>query len=150
MLCACRSPAADPPPVDEDHGATTGSTSGTGDAESETTFSAPPSCGLSRECEKTVAPFCVAPYDPGSGTIEDATCVTECVSVGDLARACRDDAGCCEGLLCNEVDGFCAPEAVASTSSSGADTETDTDTDASSTSGSSASTGASTGDEPER
>lgn len=132
--------------MDDDNGAATQSSSSTGDAESETTFSTPLACAQSSDCEKTIAPFCVAPYDPGSRRIEDPACVTECVSEGDLARACRDDAGCCEGLLCNVVDGFCAPEPVASTSSSGGDTDTDT----TSTSGASSSTSSSTGADTER
>jgi len=148
MVCACPSAAADPPPADDDAGTAT-SSSTTGDPASETTFSAPLGCTQSSECAETSAPFCVAAYDSGSGTIEEAACVTECVDVGDLARACRDDDGCCEGLRCNPVDGFCAPEPAESTSSSGGG---DTDTDISSTSGgsdtgssSSTSTGTDTG-----
>lgn len=136
--------------MDDDNGGTTQSSSSTGDAESETTFSTPLACTQSSDCEKTVAPFCVAPYDPGSGTIEDAACVTECVSVGDLARACRDDAGCCEGLLCSAVDGFCTPEPVASTSSSGGDTDTDTSSTSGDNRSSSTSSSSSSGEDTER
>ncbi|MGH1343421.1 MAG: hypothetical protein ACRBN8_17815 [Nannocystales bacterium] len=147
MVCACRSVAADPPAADDD-GGTTGSATSTSDGGSETTFSAPLSCLRSNDCSETSAPFCVAPYDPGSGSIEEAACVTDCVAVGDLARACVDDDGCCEGLRCNPVDGFCAPEATESTSSgssSGGDTDTDTSSGTSSSGSSSSGSTSATG-----
>lgn len=150
MVCGCPNAPADPPAADDDGGTSAGAST-TGDTGSGTTFSDPLSCSQSRECAETSSPFCVAPYDPGSGTIEEAACVAECVAVGDLARACRDDDSCCAGLLCNQVDGFCAAEAVDSTSSSsGGDTDTDTDTTSgtggSSSSSSSTSTSSTGGD----
>lgn len=132
MVCACRSTAADPPPADDDASSET-SASSTGSTGSETTFSGPLTCTQTSECAETPTPFCVAPYDPGTGTIGAAACVEECVPAGDLARACRDDAACCDELRCNRVDGFCAAEPVASTSSG---TEGDTDTDTTSGGGS--------------
>jgi hypothetical protein len=128
-MCACANPPADPPP-DDDDGDPAAGTSSTGSAGSETTFGAPQHCTQSTDCAKTTTPYCVAPYDPGFGRIEDASCVAECVSSGELARACIDDDSCCDGSLCNALDGFCTPDATASSSSTGAGT---THSDASST-----------------
>ena len=143
LVCACRSTPADAPSASDDEGGQgPGSTSGTS-AATETTLSPVPNCERSSDCTED-APHCVAPYDPGLGAIGDAACVSACVTSGDLARACRDDAACCAGLQCNPVDGFCTAPLEDTTSSTGGETDIDTDTGTSG-SGSGASSGSASG-----
>jgi len=139
LVCACRSTPADAPSSSSsDDGSGPSSSSGTAEA-TETTLSPAGDCQRSDDCSED-APRCVAPYDPGLGTIGEAACVSACVGAGDLARACLDDEACCAGLQCNPVDGFCSAAPDETTSSSGEDTDTDTATD---TDGSSSSSGGS-------
>lgn len=142
-LCGCQSDPADAPGGEDDDGAgasTTGTGTTTGSA---TTFADASACERSRDCDQG-SPHCVAPYDPGVGEIGASVCVAACVDAGDLARACVDDDGCCAGLLCNPVDGFCAAEpADETTSSTSGDTDTDTDTTTTSGGASTSSGGAS-------
>ena len=121
----------------------TGTGTGTGTEGSDPTFGGNPPCEHSSECADTMdaaMPYCVAPYDPGTSVRGESVCVQTCVAEDDLGRWCVDDAACCEGLRCNEVDGFCLPRSGGS-SSTGADSTTDvTGTDGS---GSSSGTGSS-------
>ncbi len=100
-----------------------------------TTVGTPDECQSSEDCAGTTGGpdlMCVASYDPGLGVKGPAVCSAECIAENDLTRWCQDDAGCCEGLFCREVDGFCEPPSTTSTStgtgSSGSGSDTGTST----------------------
>ncbi len=117
LLGGC-SPTPTPPTND------TGSDSGTTEASGPmgTTFSAPDACEASGECEGEDL-LCVAPYDPGSDPpVGPGACVSTCIEANDLSQWCFDDAGCCDALRCNPVDGFCE-SLTEGTDDTGGDTE---------------------------
>ncbi len=141
-LCACPSNPAPAPSNDDDpQGIDTSSSTG-GPGGASTTFSDPDACVQSTDCADG---HCVAPYDPGTQTIGPSVCVQACVDAGDLARACRDDGSCCDGLTCNPVDGFCnaQDDGTSSSSGSGSSTSEDTGTSGGSTSSGGASSSSS-------
>ncbi|MEM6290225.1 MAG: hypothetical protein AAGA54_03140 [Myxococcota bacterium] len=137
FACGCGStPSPAPERSDDDQSgpATTSTTSGQPFA---TSFDdvPPGACERSSDCETEDAPLCAASYDPGTQTVGEGTCVTSCIRADDLSRFCVDDEGCCEGLSCNRVDGFCVGAAGTTSGTDGSTTGTDTDTDATSGSG---------------
>ena len=73
LVCACRSDPADAPASSTSSGGgdppgTSGTSAGT-----ETTLSPAADCERSPDCAED-SPHCVAPYDPGLGTIGDGVC----------------------------------------------------------------------------
>ncbi len=158
IACGCGStPSPAPERADDDQSglATTGTTSGQPLATGLDELP-PGACERSSDCEPEDAPFCAAPYDPGTQAVGEGACVASCIRADDLARFCLDDAGCCEGLSCNPVDGFCQGESGSSSgtggsSSGGSPSSTDTttsggDTDTTGTSTSGGSSSSSSGD----
>lgn len=117
LVCACRSDPAEAPAADDDDGNSAASSSTSTSGGVATTLGDALTCERSSDCDDGV-PHCVAPYDAGLGVIGAPVCVASCVDAGDLARACIDDDSCCEGLMCNPVDGFCASAPVDDTTSS--------------------------------
>lgn len=87
----------------------------TGGVTGETTYTSPSACAATDECADG---FCVAPYDAGAGTgaagMGAPVCVPQCVPADALQLWCLDDAACCAGLRCNEIDGLCGASAGSS------------------------------------
>ena len=139
IACATTAPA-DPPERMSTGADTTGGSGGPG----STGFPPADACEGTEDCEEEM--FCVAPYDMGAAQRGEAACVSMCVGAAELNRWCIDDAACCEGLVCNEVDGFCVPvglDGSSSTTSTTPDTDSDTDTDSDSDTGVSSSSSSS-------
>lgn len=103
---------------------TGGSSTGTTEAPAGTTYVEPDDCESTQDCDSPQ--LCVAPYDPGSSARGPAACVNACVEADDVARWCIDDEACCEGLRCNEVDGFCIQDGNGTGTSGSTGAETDT------------------------
>jgi hypothetical protein len=133
ILAACTGAACtgDSVPATSDGGTETDatSTSGTSAASAATGTQPPPECESTKDCEtEGTGPggFCVAPFDTGEG-MGPAVCVPECLGENDNQRWCIDDAACCDGLTCHEVDGYCQPPDFPATST-GTGTGTSTST----------------------
>ncbi len=126
--------------------AESGGTTGTTGTSEGTTFGGPNECGGSADCE---AGYCVAPYDAGAGMgtagMGTAVCVPECVPVDALDRWCIDDGSCCDGLSCDDRDGFCLAPAASSDETIGESWSTDESTSGSGGATSSGSSGGSEG-----
>lgn len=151
LLVVATAGCADAPAMRDSATTSTGTSSPPDATGTSSGIADPDACGASQECETTGA--CVAPYDPGTVSPGASVCVATCIETDDLSRWCIDDQSCCDGLRCNEVDGFCLPYSSTSGSSStpstsGSGTETSTgSTGTSSTAGSdtgTSSTGADT------
>jgi hypothetical protein len=89
-------------------------------------------CEASSDCDDA---RCVASWDAALDERGPAECVSECVGDTDLARFCLDDAACCDGLRCNEVDGLCTPIEAGTSSTTGAGTSEGSDDDSSTSAG---------------
>ncbi len=140
MVVSCNGAAGGGSTSGDDEAADEASKGDSGTSGMVGTGPVPPSpCESSEACGDDL--FCVAPWDAGTGQRGEAACIPACVGTNALDRWCIDDAACCEGLRCNEVDGFCLP--LPEATSTGSDTtegDTSTGTDGEPTGSTSATT----------